>query len=105
MDHDLPAPPRRIGFGALLRLIGATVCYIVALPFEAVMVWSALQVIVAGAGRALDAAALHQVVAIALAQAHPIPSVVFTVVSLIAAFVGAALHQSYRRATSASISA
>ena len=100
MNQHMAATPRRVGFGALVRLIGAVVFYIAALPFEVLIVWSALQVILAGAGRVLDAATLHQVAAIALARTHPIPSVVFTVVSMAAAFVGAALHQSYRRVVS-----
>jgi hypothetical protein len=100
VDHELVATPRRMGMRALLRLIAALACYAIALPFEAVIVWSALQVILAGAGRVLNAATLHQVAAIALARAHPVPSVMLTLVSLAAAFAGAALHRSSRRAVS-----
>lgn len=100
IDQEVTARPRQMGIGASVRLWAALACYAVALPFEIVMVWSALQVIFADTGHAMNAVALRQVVAVELARTHPIPSIIFTVVSLAAAFVGAALHQSYRRAVS-----
>jgi glutamine synthetase adenylyltransferase len=89
---------RRVARPITFRLIIALVCYALALPFEALVVWSALQVIVADAVRGSDPAALTRVAAVALARAHPIPSAVFALASLAAAVIGARLHLAHRRA-------
>ena len=80
-----------------IRLVIAGVCYVVALPFEIIVLWSALQVIFAGASQAFDGATLRHILGISLARAHPIPFAAFALVSLLAAFAGAAQHLRYRR--------
>lgn len=81
------------------QLILALACYILALPFEAIVLWSALQVLVAGAGHVRDPTTLRHTLGIALARAHPIPFGALAVGSLAVALAGATLHLRYRRAT------
>lgn len=85
-------PTRRVLRPLHIRLVAVLALYALALPFEALVVWSALQVLVAS-----DPTALTRVAGVALARAHPIPVAVFTLVSLAAAFLGARLHQAHRR--------
>ena len=80
-----------------IRLVSAGVCYVLAVPFELIVLWSAIQVIFAGASRAFDAATLRHILGISLARGHPVPFAAFAVVSLLAAFAGAAQHLRYRR--------
>jgi hypothetical protein len=90
--------PRRVISGNIIKLALAIFFYVVALPFELLMVWSALQVIFISAGHVTITAALAHVAAVTLARAHPIPFGIIAVASLAAAFIGAALHQNYHRA-------
>jgi hypothetical protein len=90
--------PRHAISAHIIKLALAIFFYIVALPFELLVVWSALQVIFIGTGHATITSALAHVAAVTLARAHPIPFSIIAVASLAAAFIGAALHQNYRRA-------
>jgi hypothetical protein len=84
--------------GKRVLFVSALLCYVLALPFEVIVLWSAVQVLAAGASHVADQATLRHIWGIALAQAHPIPFAIAGSVSLAIGIGGASLHLRYRRA-------
>jgi hypothetical protein len=94
MSTDIP---RRAVSARGVKLALVALCYLLALPFELLVIWSALQVIFLSVGHAAPTDAAAHVAVVTLARAHPLPFAVFAVASLGVAFIGATVHRSVQR--------
>ncbi len=87
MQSDAPSARLRYMQRAIARGF-AFFCLALGAPFEAVVTWSAWQVVRNGIPRALDFAAQSHVTGIALARAHPIPFALFGISSVALTLAG-----------------